>query len=962
MEKENQIIHTVSDKCHRIIKRIRKEGKKARKKRENRSLIHSFMRYAKKEGRRFIFSVIIPVYNTEEYLAEAIESVIDQKNLGFRHTEIILVNDGSTDGSEEICLRYQSQYPENIKYIKQENKGVSAARNRGIEAAEGLYLNFLDSDDKWSDTSFFATIQFLKKFNYPDIAAAKEKFFGAKTGAHPRNFVFKEERMVDLDKEFWSTPIAVPQAFYKYSVIGTTRFQEGLKHSEDARFSFDSLIKPKTFGAMAQPTYLYRKRADHSSATDAITHDSHYYTDGITMYHDYLISKSEEIFGCLPKFVQNELAYNIGWRLRDNPGDKNIDETIIEEYRVRLINILQKIDDDVIVSQRHLNPYQKLYALSLKHGCSLQKMINSLKSDQNGRVFSTIPTGEIFVFDLEDMNSCKIEFYHFTDKHTIILEGTLTNIRGETDQLRVILKCNGKEFNSSLYERKHGKMQIPFHDADCDLYQIHFRVEFPLEEKLQIGAEFSMSDDALFPMKLKFGPFALISEKLDNNYCIKEGRLYYCRNNTLFIENTDESMRAPLEEKLCEELEKTEAGKKWIPYRQYAIEHMQDSENLWLFTDRATSAEDSGEEFWRFLINHPVEDVETAFIIRKDEPDYRRLTEVGRVIPFESEEHFYAMLRAEYVISSSGDNWVMNPFGKDLKYVKDLLHAKFVFLQHGVIKDDLSGWLHRSNKNIHLFVVSAERERQSILSAAYGYYGNQVILTGLPRFDKLLRKDHEATQNAVYIMPTWRQWLAPAFDVKAENVDEIQTKQTGFRESDYFQFYNGLLSSERLHGLLRTHDLHVYFALHPRMGAEMDSFYSDDRVHLLKPESFVYGDAFKEMKLLITDYSSVAFNVALLRKPVIYAQFDFDEFYNSGKHTSSLGYFSFQDDGFGPVVTTVDDVISEIEKAIKNSFRMNELYQKRADDFFYQPENGVTHSEMVLRYILQDRQSKKSDD
>ena len=133
----------------------------------------------------------------------------------------------------------------------------------------------------------------------------------------------------------------------------------------------------------------------------------------------------------------------------------------------------------------------------------------------------------------------------------------------------------------------------------------------------------------------------------------------------------------------------------------------------------------------------------------------------------------------------------------------------------------------------------------------------------------------------------------------------------------------------------------------------MDSFYSDERVHLLKPESFAYGDAFKEMKLLITDYSSVAFNAALLKKPVIYAQFDYDEFYNSGKHTSAAGYFSFGEDAFGPVVKTVDEVVDEIEKAIRRSFCMEEEYQKRADDFLFSPEQGVTHSELVLQSVME---------
>ena len=99
--------------------------------------------------RQFIISVVIPVYNVERYLAETLDSVIGQ-SLGFeKNIQIILVNDGSPDNSEEICLKYQNRFPDNIVYVKKENGGVSSARNEGIEYIKGKYVNFLDSDDCW---------------------------------------------------------------------------------------------------------------------------------------------------------------------------------------------------------------------------------------------------------------------------------------------------------------------------------------------------------------------------------------------------------------------------------------------------------------------------------------------------------------------------------------------------------------------------------------------------------------------------------------------------------------------------------------------------------------------------------------------------------------------------------------------------------------------------------------------
>ncbi len=100
------------------------------------------------------FSVVIPVYNKATYLKETIQSVLDQRDVTF---EIILVNDGSTDNSEEIIKEFLSDH---ILLINQSNQGVSAARNTGIAAAKSDYIAFLDADDVW-DPSYLTTISKL---------------------------------------------------------------------------------------------------------------------------------------------------------------------------------------------------------------------------------------------------------------------------------------------------------------------------------------------------------------------------------------------------------------------------------------------------------------------------------------------------------------------------------------------------------------------------------------------------------------------------------------------------------------------------------------------------------------------------------------------------------------------------------------------------------------------------------
>lgn len=96
------------------------------------------------------FSIIIPAYNVEDYLLDCVDSVIKQS---FRDYEIILVNDGSTDSTLEICQEL-SKKNKSINLITKKNGGLSSARNAGIEIAKGDYLLFLDGDDFWGNYQF----------------------------------------------------------------------------------------------------------------------------------------------------------------------------------------------------------------------------------------------------------------------------------------------------------------------------------------------------------------------------------------------------------------------------------------------------------------------------------------------------------------------------------------------------------------------------------------------------------------------------------------------------------------------------------------------------------------------------------------------------------------------------------------------------------------------------------------
>lgn len=159
-------------------------------------------------------SVIIPVYNTERYIAEAIRSVLAQ---GYSNLEIIVVNDGSTDGTAGVL----ASFGDSIRVITQDNHGQAHARNRGLREAKGSIIGFLDGDDMWPADHISATLPFLVEADYDFVRG-----------------MVQYVRDVDTDHETRTEKIymdaLVGAGLYKRTVIDTVGlFDETMRQGED---------------------------------------------------------------------------------------------------------------------------------------------------------------------------------------------------------------------------------------------------------------------------------------------------------------------------------------------------------------------------------------------------------------------------------------------------------------------------------------------------------------------------------------------------------------------------------------------------------------------------------------------------------------------------------------------------------------------------------------------------------
>lgn len=252
------------------------------------------------------FSIIIPVYNVEKYLSECIDSVLHQN---FSNYEIILVDDGSTDSSGQICDEYAQKYS-NIKVIHKENGGLSDARNFGIKEAKGEYLMFLDSDDFWEGTTILSDLSKIIDEEKSDLIINEiATFFEESSKSAVRKFqnikkiknnIFKDNLDFLVRNDIYYATAC--NKTIKRSIIEENNlyFCKGQIH-EDVSWCADIIPYVNTYYLYKIPFYRYRKNRTESLTYKVTTKSA---DDLINIIVDQL-PKLSNIKGGLPYLSYN---------------------------------------------------------------------------------------------------------------------------------------------------------------------------------------------------------------------------------------------------------------------------------------------------------------------------------------------------------------------------------------------------------------------------------------------------------------------------------------------------------------------------------------------------------------------------------------------------------------------------------------------------------------------------------
>ncbi|HEX2892758.1 MAG TPA: glycosyltransferase [Marmoricola sp.] len=790
------------------------------------------------------FSIVSAVYDVAPYLPDFIAS-IERQDLDLARVEVIVVDDGSTDDSLAVLQAWAERRPDLVRVLSQPNAGQGAARNAGLAVARGEWVTFPDPDDV-VDPDYLSTVDAFLSERPETVMVATHRVIwndttGEVTNSHPLRRMFTYDRLADLDLAESTFHGSAPAAFFRLDLLHEhdVRFDDRIRPNfEDGHFCSTYLLRcgRPCVGLIGSTRYHYRKRADQSSSLQRSMLDPRRYTDVFEFGYLAVVEEARLRHGGVPLWLQHFLCYEmLGY---------------LVAYDVSRMPVIAT------------GPETEAFHAALRRvleACDLERVLPRLEFGstpehqvalRHGALGDTWQEDSVWIdtFDA-DQRLARVRYF-FTgeapEERVYNGEAPTGPVHAKTRALgwfgRVLVRERvlWVRFGPDLRVRLDGRW------AEVSFERRHREIDRVLPRDVR---------------QLTGSPS-------------RQARQQAAR--------AEPQPTTDLGRKARDRAAKASAARKYA--------------DAWVLMDRVDAAGDNGEALFAWLrAEQP--SVNAWFVLSESSPDWARLRrEHGkRVVAHGSLEWRVLMAHCVHLLSSYADDEIVRP-----PEVAEFTAPswRFTFLQHGVIADDLSGWL--GSKPIDLLVTSTPGEQAAIAGdgSAYLFTTKEVRVTGLPRFDRLLRVGEAyrpESRDLVLVAPTWRRWL--------------QGRATA--DSDLVRQWTEVLASPVLADRCRELGLTLGFLPHPDLPLPTDRL--PEHVTVLDRRDV--PELVARARAVVTDYSSIAFDAAYVERPVVYFQFDRD-FALGGAHLGRPGWFDRGRDGFGPVTTTPDDAVAAIVAAL----------------------------------------------
>lgn len=820
------------------------------------------------------YTLIAACFNVENHISAFIDSLLAQR-LDFRNNiRLICVDDGSTDSTADIIKRYAAQYPENITLLAKEHGGRNSARMAGLSLARTEWVAFPDPHDTFDFNALHLADRAIAAHVNAALVSLNAVEHHESTGAYrlPTTPLFKNGRRCSRAGELGNAlRLHVASGLFRKSIIE----KHGLRFSEACAPFFDDAHFTALYLAHVQgKEVLYLRRAKYyrSISADAGTADRN--------MADKRIFREVILYGHLD-MLQRYASMGIA---PDYAARVFFHETI-ERLR-RLVNHPQRW---VTLSAEERSGY--IAAVRRCFAYITPAQIDAIDTNGNNWYWRL---GMLFCF-----KQIQPTYY------TAIVERYTQQEREIT--LRLFCPPNA---------------DIRLYDGDASLE--------PVSSK---GVRYQVADETFLHETVLIIPPLAKGHRLrmtcnGRPVCFAYRQdakgipalrtlqlwLPVKEHETLRGWNSHQTLSLATGAPNAADLSLTTDSVRRAfacppPCTDAAYNH------AWVFMDRLHLADDNAEHLYRYTAAQQPE-FPIFYVLHRDSADWARLAAEGfRLLSFGSKQHKAALHGCDVIISSHVNEEQLDPFRDDC-----LVTKKYAFLQHGVTHDNCSSWL--NGPKIDLFVTTTPPEWKDVQNETYKYTAREAQFVGFPRYDRLLSLA-DAKKNNILILPTWRSYLMWSDMSAAE-----------FSQTPYFRHWNDFLNSDILRCAHEEYGYTISFFAHPGLRERtpwLEAFRLPAYV-TLPPAGTGYQQLFSESAICITDYSSAIFDAAVLQRAILYYQFDRDEFW--GNHLRDPGYFSFDNDGFGPVAQSPAALQKELSRILANGGEATDLYRRRMENTF----------------------------
>lgn len=357
---------------------------------------------------------------------------------------------------------------------------------------------------------------------------------------------------------------------------------------------------------------------------------------------------------------------------------------------------------------------------------------------------------------------------------------------------------------------------------------------------------------------------------------------------------------------------------------------------IWIaFEKLAMSAHDSGYHFFDYVYKNKKPD-NFYYVISKDSPEIKNLSDKkDKVLYFMSFKYFIYMFSAKLLISSDTKRNSYNLRMRKTNLGRALTKKPLVYLQHGVNGLKAVPDFYKKRDVFDLVIAPSEYEKKMIINH-WGYSESEVVTTGLARWDVMEDRTNQIPYRQIFVMPTWRTWM--------DGMDKRD-----FLKSQYFKNYMEFLNSAKLNKILEDNNVKIMFFLHPKFKDYIDLFeFESDQIEKFGFLDVSLDDMIMKSSMMITDYSSVIWEMFYLKKPCLFYHFDKDKYL---EYEGS--YMEFDQDLFGDVAFHSEQLVNYVEKYIKDEFHEKEAYGKLRNEYFtYMDKNN---SERIFKAIEENK-------